>query len=70
MVSSHLGIDLYVLQEAFEDPYNELRKAYMRGLTAATIEIREEVMNLAHAGSPNSIQTAASWLSMANVKFE
>lgn len=69
MVASLLGINMYELKDAFEDYCNPLRKAYIKGLADATVKIREEVMNLAEAGSPNSIQTAAAWLTAANLNI-
>lgn len=69
MVASLLGVRLYELKDAFDDPENPVRIAYIRGLSIATVKIREEVMSLAEAGSPNSIQTAALWLSAANLQF-
>lgn len=69
MVASLLGIKIYDLKDAFDDPDNPVRIAYIKGLSIATVKIREEVMSLAEAGSPNSIQTAAAWLSAANLQF-
>lgn len=70
MVATLLQINFFELRDAFEDYENPLRHAYLKGLSEATVKIREEVMNLAEAGSPNSIQTAAAWLTAANLNID
>lgn len=57
-IAALVDMDEQTLESALENRLSPLRKAYMRGLAETGEELRTQMIEAVHAGSPSAIEQA------------
>jgi hypothetical protein len=61
-VAALLGVDELQLQEEMDNRNSPIRKAYMKGLAETGEELRSQMIEAVHAGSPSATEQALTAL--------